>query len=102
MHHESFKVIKSRMVHEQVVEDEKLSDDLHWTFNEEYMYINLLKWFLDNGREGYSVDRNGKKCLKLSTRGVIRSDKLSFMPLPESRSSDSFSSSTTCSCTYEM
>ncbi|PWA53389.1 protein kinase, ATP binding site, Serine/threonine-protein kinase Plk3 [Artemisia annua] len=70
--------------HEQVLEDEKLSDDLQWTFNKEDMCTNHLKWFIDNGQEGYSVDKNGKKCLMLSARGAIRSYNMSFQSLPES------------------
>ncbi|GKC54489.1 kinase-like domain, phloem protein 2-like protein, partial [Tanacetum coccineum] len=69
--------------HEQVLEDEKLSNDsLQWTMKGG-VFSYLLKRF--NGQKGYSVAKNGKKCLTLSARGVITSSKLYFKPSPESR-----------------
>ncbi|PWA61302.1 protein kinase-like domain, Phloem protein 2-like protein [Artemisia annua] len=70
---------------EQVLEDEKLSDDLLWTFNEEDLCTNILKWFKDNGQEAYAVDNNGKKSLKVSARGIITSTTRCFWPSPQSR-----------------
>ncbi|PWA72196.1 Phloem protein 2-like protein [Artemisia annua] len=69
--------------HEQVLEDEKLSNDsLKWTIKKG-LFSNLLKD--PNGQKGYAVDNNGKKSLMFSARDVIRSWDLSFQSLPESR-----------------
>ncbi|GKC84511.1 kinase-like domain, phloem protein 2-like protein, partial [Tanacetum coccineum] len=71
-----------KVQHEQVLEDEKLSNDsLQWTMKGG-VFSYLLKRF--NGQKGYSVAQNGKKCLTLSARGVITSSKLVFKPSPES------------------
>ncbi|GJT12097.1 kinase-like domain, phloem protein 2-like protein [Tanacetum coccineum] len=72
-----------KVQHEQVLEDEKLSNDsLQWTMKGG-VFSYLLKRF--NGQKGYSVAQNGKKCLTLSARGAITSSKLVFKPSPESR-----------------
>ncbi|PWA45863.1 protein kinase-like domain, Phloem protein 2-like protein [Artemisia annua] len=75
-----------KVEHEQMLEDEKLSNDtLQWTMKEEGLCANLLKCFqISNYQEGYAVDNHGKKSLMFSARGVIRSGKLSFKPLPKS------------------
>nr|GEW63247.1 protein kinase-like domain, phloem protein 2-like protein [Tanacetum cinerariifolium] len=68
---------------EQVLEDEKLSNDSpQWRMKTD-LFSNRLKTF--NGQEGYAFDNNGKKSLMLSPRGAIRSDNLSFKSSPESR-----------------
>ncbi|GKA02039.1 kinase-like domain, phloem protein 2-like protein [Tanacetum coccineum] len=89
-----------KVEHDQVIEDEivdmqtlsdsddiviPLNDSVQWQMKQD-LYSNFLKWFnIDKGQEWYSVDKNGKKCLMFSARGVIRSHDLSFQSLPESR-----------------
>nr|GEW36760.1 protein kinase-like domain, phloem protein 2-like protein [Tanacetum cinerariifolium] len=68
--------------HDQVLEDEELSNDrLQWTLKKD-LFSYLLKRF--NGQEGY-VDNNGKKSVMFSARGVIQNWNLSFESSPESR-----------------
>ncbi|PWA43313.1 protein kinase-like domain, Phloem protein 2-like protein [Artemisia annua] len=72
-----------KVEHEQVLEDEKLSNDsLQWTIKKG-LFSNLLK--RSSGQKGYAVDNNGKKSLMISARGVITSRSMSFMSLLESR-----------------
>ncbi|GKA78440.1 kinase-like domain, phloem protein 2-like protein, partial [Tanacetum coccineum] len=74
---------KTNVEHEQVLEDEKLSNNSpQWRMKKD-IFSNLLKRF--NGQEGYAVDNNGKKSLMFSARRAIRSDKLSFKSSTESR-----------------
>ncbi|GJS74380.1 zinc finger, CCHC-type containing protein [Tanacetum coccineum] len=69
--------------HEQVLEDDKLSNNsLQWTVTKD-LFSNLLKRFY--GQKGYVVDENCKKSLMLSARGVIRSNNLYFMSSREAR-----------------
>nr|GEY98998.1 protein kinase-like domain, phloem protein 2-like protein [Tanacetum cinerariifolium] len=74
----------SRQVeHEQVLEDEELSNDsLQWTMKKD-LFSYLLKRF--HGQEGSAVEKDGKKSLMLSARGVITSHRLSFKSSRESR-----------------
>ncbi|GKD42330.1 hypothetical protein Tco_1266975 [Tanacetum coccineum] len=77
-----------KVEHEQVLEDEELSNDsLQWTMKEKDLGTKLLKCFhINKGQEGYAVDNNGKKSLMLAARHAIRSyDKPSFKSSPESR-----------------
>ncbi|PWA63620.1 protein kinase-like domain, Phloem protein 2-like protein [Artemisia annua] len=73
-----------KVQHEQVLEDEKLSNDsLQWTMKKD-LFSKLFK--KSKGQKGYAVDNNGKKYLMFSAKGTIISDKLSFFkPSPESR-----------------
>ncbi|GJY90072.1 kinase-like domain, phloem protein 2-like protein [Tanacetum coccineum] len=75
-----------KVEHEQMLEDEKLSNDsLQWKMNKEDLCTNLLNCFqINNDQEGYAVDNNGKKSVMFSARGLIRSKK-SFESSPESR-----------------
>ncbi|GJZ18088.1 kinase-like domain, phloem protein 2-like protein [Tanacetum coccineum] len=71
---------------EQLVEDQKLSyDSLQWTMKKD-LSTNLLKWFhINRSQEGYAVDKNRRKYLMSSARGVIRSDNVYFKSSRESR-----------------
>nr|GEY52823.1 protein kinase-like domain, phloem protein 2-like protein [Tanacetum cinerariifolium] len=69
--------------HEQVLEDEKRSDDsLQWTMKRG-VFSCLPNRFYSQRR--YAVDKDGKKSLIFSVRGATRFDSVFFKSSPESR-----------------
>ncbi|GKF04150.1 hypothetical protein Tco_0034818, partial [Tanacetum coccineum] len=72
--------------HEQVLEDEELSNDtsLQRTMNKN-LFSYLLRRFIGKGQEEYAVDNKGKKSFMFSARRAIRKDKPSFKLSPQSR-----------------
>ncbi|GJU00983.1 kinase-like domain, phloem protein 2-like protein [Tanacetum coccineum] len=75
-----------KVEHEQVLEDEEVSNDsMQWRMKQG-LVSNLLKRFhIYNDQTGYTFVKNGKKSLMLSARGVIEGYNLSFQSSSESR-----------------
>ncbi|GKE05921.1 hypothetical protein Tco_1397939, partial [Tanacetum coccineum] len=74
-----------KVEHDQVLQDEELSNDSLQCTMKKDLGTKLLKWFhVDKGQEGSAVDNNGRKSLMFSARGLIRSH-MSFQSSSESR-----------------